>query len=224
MNNPLQINQAHYQAGFIDGAASRQTEIDRLEDLADRYYRAAFNDERRILAPALTAIQLEQHRRLQDPPPSITPTDALASWGIDNETPAPEPSAPEPNPAIPAPRRRNTMTTRTITGHLATDPEAVQAGKIRIAKLRVIENTGEYRKGEWVAHEPTTHFIDAKFELADNTLTSLHKGDPVIVIGQEHTITWDKDGHKQHGRVIDADAIGINLARTPATIPPKANS
>ena len=35
------------------------------------------------------------------------------------------------------------MSTRTITGNLATDPEVVQAGSIRITKLRMIENTGE---------------------------------------------------------------------------------
>ena len=37
------------------------------------------------------------------------------------------------------------MSIRTITGNLAADPEVVQAGTIQITKLRVIENTGEYR-------------------------------------------------------------------------------
>jgi hypothetical protein len=41
------------------------------------------------------------------------------------------------------------MSSRTITGNLAVDPEAVQAGRVQIVKLRVIENTGEYRAGEW---------------------------------------------------------------------------
>lgn len=34
------------------------------------------------------------------------------------------------------------MSTRTITGNLAADPEVVPAGSIQITKLRVIENTG----------------------------------------------------------------------------------
>lgn len=44
------------------------------------------------------------------------------------------------------------MSVRTITGNLAADPEVVQAGSIQIAKLRVIENTGEYRQGKRQAH------------------------------------------------------------------------
>jgi hypothetical protein len=34
------------------------------------------------------------------------------------------------------------MTTRTITGNLAADPEAVQAGRVQIVKFRVLKNTG----------------------------------------------------------------------------------
>ena len=43
------------------------------------------------------------------------------------------------------------MATRTITGNLAADPELVKAGSVSITKLRVIENTGEYRGGKFVA-------------------------------------------------------------------------
>ena len=49
----------------------------------------------------------------------------------------------------------------TITGNLDTDtdtdtdtdPEAVQAGRAQIVKLRVIEHTGEYRQGSWSEHD-----------------------------------------------------------------------
>lgn len=55
------------------------------------------------------------------------------------------------------------MSTRIITGNLTVEPEAVQAGRVQIVKLRVFENTGEYRAGEWTPHEaPTTHFVEAK--------------------------------------------------------------
>ncbi|PPH34163.1 hypothetical protein [Rathayibacter rathayi] len=68
------------------------------------------------------------------------------------------------------------MSTRTITGSLAADPEAVRAGRVQIVKLRVIENTGEYRAGEWTPHEaPTTHVVEAKFELGEHMLASLHR-------------------------------------------------
>lgn len=112
------------------------------------------------------------------------------------------------------------MSVRTITGNLAADPEVVQAGSIQITKLRVIENTGEYRGGKFVAHDtPTSHFVEARFELGENAAASLHKGDAVIVVGKEHSNSWeDKDGAKQFGRVIDADSIGADLSRATAAI------
>ena len=111
------------------------------------------------------------------------------------------------------------MSTRTITGNLADDPEVVPAGSIQITKFRVIENTGEYRQGKWQAHEnPTTHFIEARFELGENAAATLHKGDAVIVVGREHTSSWDSNDGKKYGRVIDADNIGPDLNRAVAQI------
>ena len=112
------------------------------------------------------------------------------------------------------------MSTRTITGNLAADPEVVKAGSVSITKLRVIENTGEYRGGKFVAHDtPTSHFVEARFELGENAAASLHKGDAVIIVGKEHSNSWeDKEGAKQYGRVIDADTIGVDLSRATAAI------
>lgn len=96
----------------------------------------------------------------------------------------------------------------------------VKAGSVSITKLRVIENTGEYRGGKLVAHDtPTTHFVEARFELGENAAASLQKGAAVIVVGKEHTSSWDdKEGGKQYGRVIEADAIGADLSRATASI------
>lgn len=111
------------------------------------------------------------------------------------------------------------MSTRTIIGNLATDPEVVQAGTIQITKLRVIENTGEYRQGKWQTHpDATTHFVEAKFELGENVAATLHKGDPVIVVGHEHTSSWGDEGQKQYGRVLEADNIGVDLYRATAEV------
>lgn len=108
---------------------------------------------------------------------------------------------------------------RTIIGNLAADPEIAQAGSIEITRIRVIENTGEYRKGEFVQHEtPTTHFVEARFELGENTASSLHKGDAVIVVGREHTNSWGPAENRQYGRVIQAEHIGPNLTRAVAQI------
>jgi len=111
------------------------------------------------------------------------------------------------------------MSTRIIIGNLATDPETVPAGSITITKLRVIENTGGYRNGQWAADaETTTHFVDAKFQLGENAAATLHRGDPVIVIGNERTESWGDDDSKHYGRVIDAVNIGPDLRHAVAQV------
>ncbi len=37
-----------YRAGYLAGSTDRQGEVDRLENDADRFYRAAYGEERRI--------------------------------------------------------------------------------------------------------------------------------------------------------------------------------
>ncbi|TDX74869.1 single-stranded DNA-binding protein [Rathayibacter sp. PhB151] len=219
-----------YRAGYLAGQADRQGEIDALDFLADRLYRVAYGDERRLPAYASTRAELEQRRALSEPPVEVTQRDALASWGIEPtpiDTPAAE--AAKEIPSTSAGRtnrtsRRRQMSTRTITGNLAADPEAVQAGRVQIVKLRVIENTGEFRGGEWTAHEaPTTHFVEAKFELGEHVLASLHKGDAVIVVGYERTVAWGEGENRRTGRVLEADAIGPNLTRATAVVTTTAN-
>ena len=108
---------------------------------------------------------------------------------------------------------------RTISGNLAADVEVVKAGSINITKFRVIENTEEYRAGKYVQHaDPTTHFVEAKFELGENAAATLHKGDAVIIVGREHTSSWGPEGSKNYGRVLDADHIGADLSRAVAQI------
>jgi single-stranded DNA-binding protein len=103
------------------------------------------------------------------------------------------------------------MSTRTITGRLAADPVVQKAGRMDITKFTVMENTGRYRAGEWVADDAATpHHVEAKFELGA-AAAGLHKGDLVIVVGYERTNTWTKDGAAQYKRVIEADQIGTSI-------------
>ncbi|MEB0002234.1 single-stranded DNA-binding protein [Cryobacterium sp. RTC2.1] len=111
------------------------------------------------------------------------------------------------------------MSTRTVTGNLAADPEVVPAGSILITKFRVIENTGEYRSGAWHAHEAaTTHFVEARFELGENVAATLHRGDPVVVVGREHTEIWGGPEARRSGRVLQADVVGPDLNRAVAQV------
>jgi hypothetical protein len=208
MNTP-DTGSDDYRAGFLAGYTDRQAEIDTLEDLADRYYRKAYGDERRIPADTVTRTELEQRRQLVEPPVEVTRAAALASWGLTNDTRAVE-SDQGPTPTVgedPSARttrtaRRRPVSSRTIIGNLAADPEVVQAGRLRITKLRVIEDTGEYRGGKYLPHpDATTHFVDAKFELGENTAAS-----------------WGPEGAKSYGRVVEADHVGVDLSRATADV------
>ncbi len=103
------------------------------------------------------------------------------------------------------------MAERTIWGHLAADPTTQQAGRASVTKFRVLENTGSFRAGSWVDDkEPTAHAVEAWFELGDTAASMLRKGDGVIVVGKEHTESWDTaEGGTQYGRVIRADRFGV---------------
>lgn len=213
-----------FRAGWLAGFESRQLEVDQLEVIADGLYRVIHSDERRVRSEHLvTRAELERLRR-STPPTYITREAALASWGIEPEPQTESAVDPEVEAAPSLARtnrmsRRRDMSTRTITGNLAADPDAVQVGRVQIVKLRVLENTGEYRRGEWVEHDAaTTHFVEAKFELGENVLATLHKGDAVIVVGYEHTVSWGEGEAKRYGRVLEADAIGPDLRRATATV------
>jgi len=114
------------------------------------------------------------------------------------------------------------MTVRFITGHLAADPEVQQAGRIKITKFTVLENTYEYRGDERIGGKaPIAHNVEAKFELGENAASSLRKGHPVIVVGQERDASFDGDNGIVYRRIVDAQHIGPDLRSSIAAVTPR---
>lgn len=100
----------------------------------------------------------------------------------------------------------------TIVGQLAADPEVVQAGKLRIAKFTVLENTGERRAGEWVPDlKPISHRVEARFGLGESVMDTLNMGQRVVVVGDERDASYERDGKTTYGRVIHAREVGPTL-------------
>ena len=111
------------------------------------------------------------------------------------------------------------MSIRHVIGNLAADPEVIPAGKITITRFTVLENTAEYRGSERIeGHRPLAHTIEARFELGDNAASSLHKGDAVIVIGQERDASFEGENGTVFRRVVDASHIGPDLTRATAVV------
>jgi hypothetical protein len=98
-----------YRAGYLAGQADRQGEVDWLENEADRLYRLAYGDERRVPDLTVTRAELEQRRALSEPPVEVTRRDALASWASRHPPPTPRPPRPRPRARR---RRRDPRTAR----------------------------------------------------------------------------------------------------------------
>jgi len=75
---------------------------------------------------------------------------------------------------------------------------------------------------EAIADPP--RFTAERFELGANVLASLHKGDAVVVVGREHTVSWGEEGNRKSGRSIDADTIAADLSRATVTVTRNARS
>ncbi|WDD25431.1 single-stranded DNA-binding protein [Clavibacter michiganensis subsp. michiganensis] len=152
------------EIGIIEGRAA-------MEDLADRYYRAAYGDERRPQNRAIvTREELEARRRAAwEAAQPITVDDALRSWGIDPasrhvtpSTPATTsaPSTPSPAPST-APsgttptNRSRTMSHISRTGNLAGTPDLRQGPKGPYTYAAVIVNDRfQDDNGTWVKGPP----------------------------------------------------------------------
>lgn len=103
---------------------------------------------------------------------------------------------------------------RTIKGNLAADPEVRDAGSVKITTFTVLENTGEYRRGEWTKHDAATpHYVEAKFELGAAAAAALTKGAAVLVEGYEHTDSWEREGETHYRRILDASEIAPRLTK-----------
>ena len=89
------------------------------------------------------------------------------------------------------------MSTITITGNLAADPEVVRIPSGReVTRMRVIENRRRLNAdtGEWEDAEPNAFNVQAWDSLGANAAASLTKGATVDIVGHIVTDRWtDKD-------------------------------
>jgi single-strand DNA-binding protein len=100
-----------------------------------------------------------------------------------------------------------------IAGNLVADPElSVGESGVAHAKLRVAVNQRiQGADGTWQDGEPVFHNVSAFRALAENSASSLRKGDPVTVAGELEFRTYEKDGERREARRIVADTIGPDL-------------
>jgi single-strand DNA-binding protein len=102
----------------------------------------------------------------------------------------------------------------TITGFVATPPRHVvtEAG-LKITSFRLASNQRRFdrQQNQWVDGETNWYTVSSFRQLAENTASSVKKGERVIVTGRVRVRDWT--GEQKSGTTIEveADALGHDL-------------
>ncbi|MDO8121109.1 single-stranded DNA-binding protein [Isoptericola sp. b490] len=104
--------------------------------------------------------------------------------------------------------------TITVTGWAGSTPREVSGGGVPFTSFRipVTERRFDQRTQAWGDGPTEWYTVKAFRDLALNVAESIRKGDPVVVTGRLRTEVWQSDKGPQPGFVIDADAVGHDLA------------
>jgi single-strand DNA-binding protein len=110
----------------------------------------------------------------------------------------------------------------TVHGNLVADPtHRTTANGASVVHLRVASSGRKFDKASGQFRDGDPMFISASCwrGLAVNVMTSLRKGDSVIVHGRLQSRTYDdKEGVRRNVHEIDAIALGPDLARCPVEV------
>lgn len=108
----------------------------------------------------------------------------------------------------------------TLTGNVAAKPELRMVNDgIPVTSFRVAATPRRRDKasGEWSDGETLWFNVTVWRALAEHCVTSLSKGDKVVVTGRLASNSWvGKDGVVRAGLQVDASAVGLELSRSSA--------
>lgn len=105
----------------------------------------------------------------------------------------------------------------TLRGWIGTEPKEYNTGETPFTTFRLSVTNRYYdrNKNEWAERNTNWYTVKSWRKLANLVGRELHKGDPVIVQGLLNTDTWEAEGTTRTDLVIEAQAIGKDLARLP---------
>jgi single-strand DNA-binding protein len=110
----------------------------------------------------------------------------------------------------------------TVAGNLTADPTArTTANGATVVHLRVASSGRKFDRsaGEFRDSDPLFISVSCWRSVAHHVLSSLRKGDSVIVYGRLNYRSYeDKEGARRSVHEIDAIAVGPDLARFPVEI------
>jgi single-strand DNA-binding protein len=110
--------------------------------------------------------------------------------------------------------RMNNYDTITLTGLVGTEPHQTgTSGNFPVVSFRLLSFQSHFdrAKGVWVDDDPNWYRVSAFRHLAVNVLTSVGKGDRVIVTGRLRIRDWEASGRSGTNIDLNADSIGHDL-------------
>lgn len=102
----------------------------------------------------------------------------------------------------------------TISGFVATPPRhVVTETGLKITSFRLASNQRRYdrQKNQWVDGETNWYTVSTFRQLAENTATSVKKGERVIVTGRVRIRDWTGEQKSGTSIEVEADALGHDL-------------
>ena len=108
----------------------------------------------------------------------------------------------------------------TVVGRLcsAVDERRMADGTV-VANFRVASTERRRdRGGAWVDGDNLYLDVRCKRDLAENTIASLVKGDPVVVTGRLYTRTYEHEGQRRSVVTLEAQSVAADLAWCTAVV------
>jgi single-strand DNA-binding protein len=106
------------------------------------------------------------------------------------------------------------QSTVTLFGNLVDDVRLRETATTRVASFRIAMNDRWFDKRVERWAERTTYInVSAWRQLAENLAASLHKGQPVVVVGRLRQREFERDGQRITTYEVDADHVGHDLSK-----------
>jgi single-strand DNA-binding protein len=102
-----------------------------------------------------------------------------------------------------------------FAGNLGADPKRGETKEGKAAAYFDVAYTPRVRQGDdFVNGEAVWYSVAAFGSTAEHVLSSLHKGDRVVVVGKQTDVEFDrKDGSKGIDHKVSADSVGADRAQ-----------
>jgi single-strand DNA-binding protein len=106
------------------------------------------------------------------------------------------------------------QSTVTLVGNVVTDVTLRQTSAGPVAGFRLAATHGytDRRTQQWVERTAYLH-VSAWRALGEHVAGSVHKGQPVVVVGRLRQRDYEKDGQRFNVIEVDADLVGHDLSR-----------